>query len=230
MSRLRKWIILAVACLLIGAAVVAIWWRVHKARLVEESQDSAKCFSDGATDTPTEHYFPSNSFSLTPELESVRRAFVSDVLINAKEPSLASFIGCAGESYRFLLIHTNDPPVIVRVWRSGNTAQLIAKQFNGDGGRNFGVVAIENTRPISENEWDTFRVLVDRALFWSLPQTDASSPKSDIGSLWVFEAVRMGQHRVVSRWMPRDESYRKCGLYLLTISGLEIDEQRYKVE
>src|SRR5438270_3984540 len=34
------------------------------------------------------------------------------------------------------------------------------------------------------------------------------SPNSDIGSLWVFEAVRMGQHRVVSRWMPRDESYR----------------------
>src|SRR5687768_5304263 len=123
-----------------------------------------------------------------------------------------------GENYRFLWLRSFHHPIAVHVYRSSSKPFLIAKQLDGAGGYEPGILEINYARPLAKNEWKQFMTHLEIARYWQMPTADESV--SIDGAQWILEGYREGRYHVVDRQSPTTGNYREACLYLLTTSGL----------
>lgn len=148
-----------------------------------------------------------------------------------KEPPLSGVKDESLESYRFLWLRSFHPPVSVRIWRSRQQAWMTVKQLSTGGSPVNGEVefpgglSVNNTRPMTHEEWGRFQELLMKSEFWSLPSEDEAARGLD-GAGWLLEGVKPNQYHVVNRQSPRLGAYREACLYLLNISGVQVDEAK----
>lgn len=207
--------------------MAATFWMIHRRPPVQKSENvqkqdkAAECFPISVNQSEPITYFPKGVFTKFP---GGYNYFLSPM----REPSLLLVPECVDESYRFLWLRAFDAPVAARIWRSGNEYYLVAKQldwFIKDESFKSSGLKIVKSRPVNENEWIEFRSLIDKASFWNLPTN--KGPIGFDGAQWVLEGNSNSQYHVVDRWSPTDKKYREACVYLMRMSGLEIDEKHY---
>jgi hypothetical protein len=98
-------------------------------------------------------------------------------------------------------------------------------------GRNYsrpGTFVTTKARPLSDEEWTSFKTLLNQISFWNLPTDERSKPNADgsidlhlDGAEWLIEGFRDGAYHVTDRWSPKGQ-YRETCLYLLKLSGLRV--------
>jgi hypothetical protein len=122
------------------------------------------------------------------------------------------------ETYRFLWLRSFHHPVAIHVARSGTKKFITAKQTSGAGGYEPGTLEINHTRPLSDDEWNEFMMVLEHTRYWQMP-TDEGEPGLD-GARWILEGYREGRYHLVDRWTPQSGAYHEACLYLLKVSGL----------
>jgi hypothetical protein len=166
-------------------------------------------------------YFPTGAFYPQPDQEKFILEWYTKQLQAMGESSLLSQPDSPPEAYRFLWLRSFHHPVAVRVWTSCDGHFINLKQLNGQGGYEPGKLITDQTRPLTNAEWDRFVSLLDRSCYWQLP------PKIDDmgldGAQWMLEGVKEGRYHVVDRWTPQSGDFREACLYLLELSKLRID-------
>jgi hypothetical protein len=127
------------------------------------------------------------------------------------------------EVYRFLWLRTFHHPISVRVERSQNEIKLFTKEVNGAGGYEPREVLRDESRKLDQTEWCEFLKLLRQADYWNLP-TDGDDDLGNDGAQWILEGIKENRYHVVDRWSPTKSEYREACLYLLRLSGVEIDK------
>lgn len=126
---------------------------------------------------------------------------------------------CIDEAYSLTWIPSFHAPVLVRVWRSGVRAFMVAKTLDTKGWSKFGNVKETNSRPLTTFEWRDFTELLKRVSYWELPSTaDEISPHD--GAVWLIDGLRMKQYHWVRRRVPK-EQYAEICKHLIRLSGLD---------
>lgn len=165
-------------------------------------------------------FFPPGALSANDWHDRFKANWYAKALTAMKEPSLSAGQTRETESYRFLWLRTFHNPIVVRVWRSGTTVQLIAKQLDGAGGYDPGKLVVNNTRALTSKEWDEFAKHLEQSSYWTL-KTDGGDIGTD-GAQWILEGTKDGRYHVVDRWTPKEaDRFRKTCFYLLELSGLK---------
>lgn len=126
------------------------------------------------------------------------------------------------EIYRFLWLRIFHHPIVVAVKRKGNLATLLTVENNGAGGYE----PKENVRStefqLKEDEYCKFLSLVDKADFWEM-----SKEKEAIGmdgAQWIMEGVKNGRYHLTEEWSPNNGNFREACIYLLQLSGVDVDK------
>jgi hypothetical protein len=172
-------------------------------------------------------YFPPGVFYPQPQQEKFIVEWYTKHLSAMGETSLLSQSNSQAESYRFLWLRSFHHPVAVRIWRSGDGQFLNVKQMSGTGGYEPGNLISDETRPLTQTEWDEFIRLSGRACYWQLPTENNEMGKD--GAQWILEGRRERRYHVVERWSPGGGDFREACLYLLMLSNPVIDLSREEV-
>lgn len=137
-----------------------------------------------------------------------------------QELPLYALPDCVDEAYSLSWIPSFHPPVLVRVWRSGDQAFLVAKSLDSKGwsGR-FGTVEESHIRPLTSFEWREFTDLLKRHSYWELSSTTTELLPQD-GAVWFIDGLRSKQYHWVDRRTP-DKAYAEICKHLIRLSGLE---------
>ena len=113
-------------------------------------------------------------------------------------------------------------PVIVRIERSGQEAQLVAKQLSGAGGYEPGIVEREATRPLSAIEIAKLDAILSATKVLEQRATDCNGGLD--GSRWIVEGVDRNGYHFVNRWSPQEGPVREFGDFALALSGRTFEE------
>jgi len=148
------------------------------------------------------------------------------ILERFQEIPLENLPDCIDESYRLVWIPTFHSSVVVRVWRSADKHFLVVKQLDGKGGYGMGNLALNETRPLTENEWFNLVSLIERSSFWNMPTINKNEGEPNDGALWIVEGINGKKYHDVTRLTPNDE-YRELAGYLIQLSGLKTEYQMY---
>jgi hypothetical protein len=139
------------------------------------------------------------------------------------EKSLLDSSRESAETYRFLWLRTFHHPIFVRVECARTEVKLFTKELDGLGGYAPGKISRSGEGVLTESEWCEFLRLLDKADFWKMPSEN--DVLGNDGAQWVLEGVKENRYHVVDRWTPRDESkYRAACIYLLKLSGVDVDK------
>ena len=132
---------------------------------------------------------------------------------------------CVDEAYSLTWIPSFHAPVLVRVWRSGDRAFMVAKGLDTRGWSRFGKVNEYNSRALTKFEWRDFTDLLNRKSYWELSSTvDEMSPQDGAG--WLIDGLRSKQFHWVRRRIP-NEDYAEICKHLIRLSGLETAHDLY---
>ena len=179
------------------------------------------CFPGRSSDISrlrvNDQYFPQD---VPPSLVK----WFSRLLRAMNEPSLLSSNDSLDEVYRFLWLRSFHHPIAVRVWRTGDKYFLNAVELRGAGGYEPGKELARKARELSSEEWVTFTRSLDESCFWNLPLQNPEYQGED-GAEWIIEGTRLGRYHLTDVWSPTSGPYRGACIYLLSISGLGIDEK-----
>jgi len=179
-------------------------------------------YSKEVSSLPATSYFPTGAFYPKPEHEKFIVEWYSKHLKAMGEMPLSTQPDSVAESYRFLWLRSFHHPVAVRVWRSSDGQFVNVKQLSGAGGYEPGELSTNETRPLTNDEWDGFIRLLNQTCYWRLPATDDNFEGND-GAQWILEGRKEGRYHVVDRWSPASGDFREASLYLLRLSNLGID-------
>lgn len=172
-----------------------------------------------------ESYFPPNTLAVDPYCDEFKQSWYSKFLKAMSEPTFAQLGLESREVYRFLWLRTFHRPIAVRIGRCGDDCTLLAKELDGAGGYEPGTISKEISRPITLKEWDKFLSLLRNTDYWELSNKDDALAID--GAFWILEGKRNGKYHVVNRHSPRtdgpDSAFREVCLYLLALTGIEID-------
>lgn len=125
---------------------------------------------------------------------------------------------CIDEIYRMNWIPESHSPIVVRVWKSGAKYLIVAKRLKSRGWSEYKNLDVEQTRPLSESEWDHLRNLIDKTSYWTLTPTVAES--STVKAVWLVEGRKGSQYHWVRRTQPAG-SYAEVCKYLIRLAGIE---------
>ena len=132
---------------------------------------------------------------------------------------------CVDEAYSLTWIPSFHAPALVRVWRSGDQAFMVAKGLDTQGWSKFGKVKEANSRPLTNFEWRDFTDLLNRKSYWELTSTaDEISPQD--GAVWLIDGLRSRKFHWVRRRVP-NEAYGEICKHLIRLSGLETAHALY---
>jgi hypothetical protein len=207
MKHLALRLTIALLTFLIGIAVASVWIIKQRQPVVKQSTD---CIP---------RYDPNIA------AKWLRADFDPKVFAAFKEMPLETLPACVDESYRLIWFPTFHSPVVVRVWRSGDKYFVVSKQLSGRGGYEIGNLKIEQTRPLSESEWQEFMSVINQASYWELPSTVNELPPND-GATWIVEGIRHRQYHWVRRLTPLD-GYTVLCKHMIKLSGLETHHELY---
>lgn len=142
-----------------------------------------------------------------------------------QELPLYALPDCVDEAYSLTWIPSFDAPVLVRVWRSGDQAFLVAKRLDTRGWSKFGKVNETNSRALTDFEWRDFIALMNRKSYWELSSTANETGLQD-GAVWLIDGLRSRKFHRVRRRVP-DEGYAEICKHLIRLSGLETAHALY---
>lgn len=96
-------------------------------------------------------------------------------------------------------------------------------ESDGAGGYEPGKLIRTDKNSFEKGAWCHLVKLLNEANFWSMPSIEDDAGGLD-GSQWILEGVRGDRYHVVDRWTPREGQYRQACLYLLALSGRDIEK------
>ncbi len=142
---------------------------------------------------------------------------IESALSRMGEPPLNT----SGErAVRFVWLRTFDNPVVVRVSDDGGWA-VAAKRADGASAYETGKVIEHVQRRLTADESAALNTWLSR--LQSFANSDIEPVGLD-GALWVFETATGGDHMAFYRHSPRrDDDAREFGLFLLGLSGFELE-------
>ncbi|MFT5550246.1 MAG: hypothetical protein ACI9CO_002179, partial [Candidatus Azotimanducaceae bacterium] len=162
-------------------------------------------------------YFPSKmekgKEEIDDKLDSFQNQWYSDHLFSLKEPILFEQKGMF-EGYRYTNLGSFDNPYTFRVIRSASTISIIKKKTDGHGGFGAGKLILNETKEISEQEWENLINEIAGINFWELP-THTERHGSD-GGEWILEGYKNGKYHFLTRWSPnhnRDKKFVEACAY-----------------
>lgn len=123
---------------------------------------------------------------------------------------------------RFSWLRSFDPVITVRIVHDASgTATLVAKELVGDGGYESRGIARSVGRQLTAEELDGLRAVMAREPF-SGPSFNCDFMPD--GSRWLLEDVSADGYRVTNQWSPEDGAVREVGLYLLGLTGWDLQQ------
>lgn len=138
------------------------------------------------------------------------------------EKSLLESVETDKEIYRFLWLRTFHHPIFVRVERNQKEIKLFTKELDGAGGYKPGKLLKSNEIVLSQDDFCRFLNLLEEANYWQMP-TENDALGFD-GAQWILEAVKENRYHVVDRWTPNKSEFRNACVYLLKLSGIDVDK------
>lgn len=127
------------------------------------------------------------------------------------------------EIYRFLWLRSFHHPIFVRIERNQNEIKLFTKELDGKGGYEPGKVLRSDETLIKQEDFCKFLSILKEANYWQM-QTEEKDDLGNDGAQWILEGVKEGRYHIVDRWSPRDIDFREACIYLLKLSGIDIDK------
>ena len=231
---------LTIALLTFALGVTAAAFRlIHPLPQVERQENTSCCLRDftephARRRAAPDFYFPVLIFPADNLLERNFVEWYSGTLAAMREPPFSSLTSSDFEAYRFLWLRSFHPPVSIRIWRHNNEYCMTVKQLDSvdryiDGrpvpAEN---LVVNSTRPLSREEWTTFKQLLDGTRFWELPTFDVV-PLANDGAFWMLEGVANGRHHFIDRQSPEHGAFYEACVYLLRRSNISIDESKHEL-
>lgn len=231
MKKIPVWIFMSLACFAAGVCV-AVWWTfslpVEEVRKPIENCSPSKFpgKSVAISDLDARHrsVFDKESFGTQSDDKFYsafqEERFEKDTFQNGKAyPEIAM----ADEIYRFFWLRTFHNPVIIRAYSLGDEKFIIVKQTDGHGKYETEKLILNRTRKLNDEEWCEFINLLDRADFWNMKKIEVGTLAQD-GAFWNIEGVRDQRYYIAGEQSPIEGEFREACIYLMKISGLEIDK------
>jgi hypothetical protein len=171
----------------------------------------------------TAQYFPPAWFDEDEGHNSFIVDWYSSQLRALQEPSLWEVSqDKQQEVYRFLWLRTFHQPVAIRllVFDDGR-GQVILKVTHGMGGYDPGLLIVNESYALTEEQVSAFTGKVTSLKFWELPP-QLKTIGCD-GAEWILEGAKDGKYRLVERWSPRDGEVRELALALVGLVNLTVE-------
>lgn len=158
-------------------------------------------------------YFPEEAAGGDPRLDKFVDWY-SVQLTALKEPSLLEMANTpSSESYRFLWLRTFHHPIAIRLdVKADGSSVLTTKITSGEGGYESGVLTVNTSRNLTQEQTQNIVKKIEEALFWSMPILDDGNTIGVDGAEWIVEGVKNGKYHVVTRWSPESGAIRELGL------------------
>jgi len=80
-------------------------------------------------------------------------------------------------------------------------------------------------KTVSPEEINRFYEIILKSEFWEMSKKVILPVEYLDGEVWLLEGVRKGKYHYVYRMVPRDPAFRRAALYLVEISGLQVDRK-----
>ena len=237
MKKFPLWILAAIGCFVVGLGMFVFW--TFSKSIVEVSEPPKVCLAKR---------FPGKSVFID-ELKPQDHTPFADTEFVADDKRVTDFysafgeeffeknkfndgkafpeIAMADEIYRFYWLRTFHNPVVIRVYRIGNEEFIVSKKTDGSGGYNYGKLIFNQSRKMSNSEWCEFIGLMEKADFWNRKKVDVKKLAND-GAMWDIEGVRENRYYMTGEQSPKQGEFREVCIYLMRISGLNIDENAWE--
>lgn len=160
-----------------------------------------------------------------PHLDADAKDEWTGILGRFSEMPMQDLPACEEESYRVVWIPAFHNPISVRIWRTGDRFYGTSRRLSGRGGYEWGTLAMEDTRALTDEEWLEATRLIRAAGIWGRPVAEPDELPND-GALWVIEGRADGQSRVFFR-RGADLTLREACRYLVNLSGWKTEIERY---
>ena len=198
----------AIIAFVLGGASAALWISRHSAILTSppSSSDCAPLYDPSV-------------------VKKIREDDDPQFFAAFQELPIYAMPDCVDEAYSLTWIPSFNSPVLVRVWRVGSKAFMVAKELDSKGWSKFGNLKETNVRPLTAFEWRDFTDLLNRSSYWTLPSTSNEVFPED-GAVWVVDGLRAKQYHWVRRRVP-NEQYAAICKHLIRLSGLETAHALY---
>ena len=168
-------------------------------------------------------YFPKNLFGNEFSPKDSQAGWYMNQLKAMGEKSLLAASNDGRQIYRFLWLRSFHHPIFIRIeHRSQYEFELFTKELDGAGGYEPGKSLRTGNFNISEEHWFEFLTLLENANYWKM--SSANEDLGDDGAEWILEGVKDNHYHIVDRWSPRNGEYREACIYLLKLSGVDVDK------
>jgi hypothetical protein len=144
---------------------------------------------------------------------SFLKAMNQDSLLNITDDS---------EVYRFLWLRTFHHPLVVAIKRKDGLTTLSTVETNGAGGYEPREIIKSKTFQLKDDEYCNFIRLLNKSDFWEMTSNKGISGTD--GAQWIMEGVKNGRYHITERWSPADGQFREACVYLLQLSGVDVDK------
>lgn len=170
-----------------------------------------------AEKAPTSVYYERDYFSV-----------LDDRLVGLGETSLWELSKNPNkEAMRFFWVPEEGPAMAVRIDLEGDKATLTWKRSTGVTEEDWGTVAEEMTRPLTDKELKDLRITFDVISYWYIEGDDPDDVVNSDGPLWLLEAVHGGKYHAVNRENPRLGGVRRLGLQMLSLAEISEEDVRW---
>jgi hypothetical protein len=161
-------------------------------------------------------YFPNGAFDSYAKLNKLLNDWYSRQLTALHEPSLLTQSkNLSVQSYRFLWLRTFHQPIAVRLEvKADGTGILTTKIASGAGGYAPGHLVTNTSKPLTEQQTESFLHKIDVDKFWELPPVLLKEQQGDDGSQWIIEGVKGGKYHIASQWSPEQGPIHDLGTVL----------------
>jgi hypothetical protein len=167
-------------------------------------------------------YFPKNLFGNDMSPKHSQAGWYGNHLKAMNEKSLLNTSDHSAEIYRFLWLRSFDHPIFVRVERRRHHIEIFTKELDGAGGYEPGKSLRTGNYNLTKEEWNKFTTLLESANYWNMPNENEDLGHD--GAEWILEGVKENRYHIVDRWSPREGNYREACIYLLKLSGVDVDK------
>ncbi len=168
-------------------------------------------------------YFPKYLFGNEMSAKNSQAGWYAKHLKAMNEKSLLNDSDEQTEIYRFLWLRSFHHPIFVRVERySRYSIKIFTKELDGAGGYQPGKSLRSGEFTIYEKEWNEFLTLLEKADFWKMASNNEDLGRD--GAQWILEGVKESRYHIVDRSSPREGEYREACIFLLKLSGIDIDK------
>lgn len=128
------------------------------------------------------------------------------------------------EIYRFTWLRSFDEPVVIRIENKEDSIRLFVKMLDYDDFYVSNEIILNDTIVLNASQWTEFTEKLKKIDFWSIdPIENTHGAIGTDGAQWILEGLKDGEYHMVDRWNGKNKVTGEGCLYLIQISGLEIE-------